>query len=288
LDTLVEAGDKLESRLNNSCLISAIKNRVRSLLGHLLYQSTMFKRAFEKPHGYPGDYKMLELVYDNIEVSCGIGEYIDCYGLNVPYAAAIRHRKDKMRDMLYDFINASREPSLHIINLASGACRDIREMFLRPITYPGKVTITCIDQDPLALEYSRKMLSEISTGNVNVDLVQGNILRLEALDLGPDGGIDMIYSIGIADYLQDRMLKKIFQDSFKKLKPGGRLVVAYKDKERHKPVAFNWYVDWYFIPRNEEEFIGLVHEALGKNNISITIEREPSGVIFFARITKIK
>jgi extracellular factor (EF) 3-hydroxypalmitic acid methyl ester biosynthesis protein len=288
LDSLLEAGDRLESCLNDPCLISAIKNRVRLLLGHFLYQSMVCKRGFEKPHGYPGDFQMLEGVYNNRELSTGIGRHIDRYGLDVPYAAAIRHRKDKMRDILYDFINASREPSLHIINLASGACRDIREMFQRPITCPGRVTITCIDQDPLALEYSRKMLSEISTGNINVELVQGNILRLEALDLGPDGSVDMIYSIGIADYLQDRMLKKIFNDSYKKLKTGGKLVVAYKDKDSHRPLALNWYCDWYFIPRNEDELITLINASMGAENIAIRIEREESGVIFFAIITKIK
>jgi hypothetical protein len=288
LDSLVEAGDRLESGLNDPSLKSDIKNRVRLLLGHFIYQSAVFKRGFEKPHGYPGDFKMLEGVYNNLELSGGIGQYIDRYGLDVPYAVAIRRRKDKMRDILHDFIGASREPALHIINLASGACRDIREMFQRPLTYPGRVTITCIDQDPIALEYSRQTLSQISTGNITVELVQGNILRLEALDLGPDGSVDMIYSIGIADYLQDRMLKKIFSDSYAKLKAGGKLVVAYKDKESHRPIALNWYGDWYFIPRNEEELIVLINAAMGAENISISIEREESGVIFFAVITKIK
>jgi len=288
LDSLVEAGDRLESGLNNPYLSSDIKNRVRLLLGHFIYQSAVFKRGFEKPHGYPGDFKMLEGVYNNLELSSGIGHYIDRYGLDVPYAVAIRHRKDKMRDILYDFIGASSGQALHIINLASGACRDLREMFRRPLTYPGRVTIICIDQDPVALEYSRQTLSKINTGNITFELVQGNILRLEALDLGPDGSVDMIYSIGIADYLQDRMLKKIFSDSYAKLKTGGKLVVAYKDKESHRPIALNWYGDWYFIPRNEDELIALINTSMGAENISISIEREESGVIFFAIITKIK
>jgi extracellular factor (EF) 3-hydroxypalmitic acid methyl ester biosynthesis protein len=288
LDNLIEAGDRLENTLSIPYLGSEIKNRVRQLLGHFIYQSAVFKRGFEKPHGYPGDFQMLEGVYNNRELSSGIGRYIDRYGLDVPYAVAIRHRKDKMRDILYDFINASREQSLQIINLASGACRDIREMFLRPITYPGTVTLTCIDQDPIAIEYSRQTLAEIGLGNINVELVQGNILRLEALDLGPDGSVDMIYSIGIADYLQDRMLKKIFSDSYAKLKTGGKLVIAYKDRDSHRPIALNWYGDWYFIPRNEDELIELINASMGAENISISIEREDSGVIFFATITKIK
>lgn len=286
LDRLVEAGDRLDAYLNNEPLINDVKHRVRSLLGYFLYQSIFFKRAFEKPHGYPGDYKMLELVYDNTEVSQGIGKYIDCYGLNTHYAKAIRMRKDTMREMLYDFINTSTQPHLRILNLASGGCREIREMLNQPMACAGKVDLLCIDQDDTALTYSREKLSALNTGSIDIQLIKGNILRLESLDLGSDSSFDLIYSIGIADYLQDRMLKKVFQDSYKKLKPGGRLVVAYKDKDRYKPVAFNWYVDWYFIPRNEEELSSLINDAIGKDSISITIEREPSGVIFFAVITK--
>jgi len=288
LDRLVEAGERLDAYLDNEALINDVKQRVRSLLGHFLYQSTAFRRAFEKPHGYPGDYQTLELVYDDVAVSAGIGKYLDRYGINAPYSQAIRLRKDLMRDLLYDFIASSKQQKLNIMNLASGGCREIRELFKQTIPYQGKVNFFCIDQDELALNYSQEKLSDVDTGTFDIHLVKGNILRLEHLDVGPDNNFDMIYSIGIADYLQDRMLKKIFQDSYKKLKKGGRLVVAYKYKDRHKPIAFNWYGDWYFIPRNEGELLALIYEAIGEKNISVQLQREPTGIIFFAVITKIK
>jgi SAM-dependent methyltransferase len=288
LDKLVNAGDKLELSLNSASLARDIKQRVRALIGHFIYQSTVFRRSFEKPQGYPGDYKTLEIVYNDNEVSEGIGKHIDRYGLDVPYSIAIRLRKDRMKEMLYNFINNSSEEKLNILNLASGACRDIREMFNLPIRYKGKVNLMCIDQDEGALEYSQRKLSLIDTGNININLIKGNILRLESLEIGGDNSLDMVYSIGIADYLQDRMMIKILKDCYKKLKPGGQLVIAYKDRERHKPIALNWYGDWCFIPRNVEEVVRLINNAIGEENISINIERENSGVIFFATITKNK
>jgi SAM-dependent methyltransferase len=118
-------------------------------------------------------------------------------------------------------------------------------------------------------------------------LVKGNILKLESYEIGDNNSFDMIYSIGIADYLEDRMLNKIFKDCYKKLKKGGKIVIAYKDKDRHKPIALNWYGDWSFVPRNENEFIGLINNAMGEENISIEVEREDSGIIFFVNITKL-
>ncbi len=286
LDRLAETGDRLESLLNNESLIKEIKQRLRALLGHFVFQSNNFRRGFEKPRGYPGDYKMLEIVYDDLEISEGLGRYIDRYGLEVPYSIGIRMRKDTMKEILYKFINDSTKDKLNILNLASGGCRDIREMFARPITYRGKVNLMCIDQDEEAIEFSRQKLSEIDVGNIDVNLIQGNILKLESLDIGEENSIDMVYSIGIADYLQDRMLKKIFNDCYKMLRPGGKFVLAYKDKEIHKPLALNWYADWCFIPRDEKEFITLIYEAMGKENISIDIKRIDTKVIFFAEITK--
>ncbi|MCX8044990.1 MAG: PilZ domain-containing protein [Desulfobacterota bacterium] len=288
LDELVVAGERLADIVDNEVLMKDVKQRVRLVLGYFLYQSTVFKRGFEKPRGYPGDYQMLEIVYNNREVSQGIGAYIDRYGLEVPYAVAIRLRKDTMRDILKEYLNTSTEPALKILNLASGGCREIRELCEQQLSYAGVVDLYCIDQDDAALDFSRQALSALDNGCLHVHLVKGNIVRLEDIDLGTDNSFDLIYSIGIADYLQDRMLMKIFRDSYNKLKVGGRLIVAYKDKERHKPVALNWYGDWYFIPRNEEELIRLAQEAIGKDNISVSVIREPSGVIFFADIKKIK
>lgn len=288
LDTSLDCSHKLELMLNNAVLSREIKQKTRMILGHFLYQSNILKRAFVKPRGFPGDYKIIEIAYNNRAVSEGLGRFIDLYGMQLPYTVAIRFRKDKMREILYNFINRSTEASLNILNLASGACREIREMFALPITYRGYVNLMCIDQDEQAIEYARDKFAGIYTGNISVNLMQGNILKLESLDIGDDNGLDLIYSIGIADYLQDRMLDKLFRDCYRKLKTGGQFVVAYKDRERNKPLCFHWYADWNFIPRNEREFICLIQNAMGADNISIEVEWEKSGIIFFAIVTKLK
>ena len=152
----------------------------------------------------------------------------------------------------------------------------------------GNVNLFCIDQDGEAIEFTKEKLSPIDTGNISVNLMQGNILRLEDLQIGEKNSFDMIYSIGLADYLQDKMLDKMLKDSFSYLKTGGQLIITYKDRERNKPLTFNWYGDWNFVPRNEEEFIAIINKSVGKGNISIEVRREKTGVIFFVLMTKLK
>ncbi len=288
LDELAEAGDRLDTALQDQAVIKQIKARVRSLLGHFLYQSRVFRRAFEKPRGYPGDYDMLEMAYNNRVVSSGIGGLLDRYGLDLPYSEAIRLRKDMMHDILRSYIGSRTCSDLRILNLASGPCREIRELLASPLRCPARVELTCIDLDDEAISYSQERLSEFDSGPMTIKFIQGNILKLEELDIGPDSSLDMIYSIGIADYLQDRMLRKIFSDAYRKLKTGGRLVIAYKDRERNKPLPFNWYGDWNFVPRNQKELLDLVYASMGKENIEICITREKTGIIFFADITKVR
>lgn len=286
LDRLADAGDALDGQLHSDALTKELKRRVRTLLGQFLYQSRVMKRAVEKPRGYPGDYAMLEMAYNNRAVSPGIGGHLDRFSLDRPYSKAIRQRKDMMRDLLGGYFSGTGRHTLRVLNLASGGCRELRELFTRPHRHTAPVDLLCIDQDEEAIAFAREKLQTLDTGPVSVQFLHGNILRLGDLDVGPDNSIDLIYSIGIADYLQDRMLHRLFQDSYRKLRPGGQLVIAYKDRERNKPLAFNWYVDWHFVPRNEPEFVGLIRDAMGARNISIDITREKTGVIFFATVTK--
>jgi len=288
LDGFLDSSHELEMSLNDAALARQVKQRVRALMGYFLYQSNIFRMAFIKPRGYPGDYEIIEAAYNNRAFSPCLGKFLDLYSLQLPYTVAVRGRKDMMRDMLHRFINCSAAERLNILNLASGACREIRELCALPIVFRGAINIMCIDQDGQAIEYARQKLDRIRTDNVHINMIQGNILRLESLDVGPDNGLDLIYSIGVADYLHDRMLLKLFGDCYRKLKPQGTLVVAHKAKEDKWPLGFNWYGDWNFVARSVNDLVQLMQRAIGEDNIAVTTEWEQSGVIFFIIVTKLR
>jgi hypothetical protein len=79
LDKLENAGYELKLFLNNTDLARDIKQRVRVLIGHFLYQSKNFRSVLDKPGGYPGDYNILETIYNDPEVLEGIKEYGKSY-----------------------------------------------------------------------------------------------------------------------------------------------------------------------------------------------------------------
>ena len=92
------------------------------------------------------------------------------------------------------------------------------------------------------------------------------------------GKHDMVYSIGLADYLPERFLKRLILFCFDLLRPSGILVIAHKDSKQYKPLAPDWWCDWTFYHRSEEDVVNIFRNC---NIFNINVEKEPSSVMFF-------
>ena len=70
------------------------------------------------------------------------------------------------------------------------------------------------------------------------------------------------------------------------IKPGGKLIISFKDADRYRHQEYHWIFDWDgFLQRDEEDFRNILFEA----NIpvaSITEMREDSGIIVFYVVIK--
>lgn len=287
-DAIMQRGDELENRLNDKMLIKKVKKAFREICGPWVYQSEIVKRAFEKPRGYPGDYKIIEIIYDNKPISQNFGFCADRYFLNNAYAVAIRNRKDKMREILFSYLNNTNSPKVSILNIACGSNRELKEIFVDQKFSPKRdIMLTLVDQDEEALKFSEQALGG-SAKKLACRFMQHNVLEYinQSTKYSEILGMqDLIYSIGLADYLPDRVLKNLIIFCFNLLKPEGQLIIAHKDAAKYKPLSPDWWCDWTFYPRDENSLMKLIHETQ-INNLDIKIEREPSKIICFLTIKK--
>ena len=99
------------------------------------------------------------------------------------------------------------------------------------------------------------------------------------------GKKDLVYSIGLADYLPERVLKRLILFSFNLLKENGKIIIAHKDSKAYKPLAPDWWCDWKFYRRSEEEVIDIFKNC-GIKDYAMHITHEPSNVIFFVIIKR--
>lgn len=284
---IIQRGFELTKNIEDKRVTKKIKATFRTLVGSLVYQSIIMKRGLEKPKGYPGDYEMLEFIYDNKEISEGIGHYFDRYFLSDPLAEAVRNRKDLMFKMLRKIIGASPFSDLNILNLACGSSRDILEL-LKGKPLQKNIAITCVDQDKEALDFSKKQISNLTSDNTKVDFIRENLANL----LIPNhtntviSQQNIIYSIGLADYLPDKFLKRLINYSYNQLLPKGTFIIAHKDYTKYLPISADWFCDWKFIKRSENDFINLIQSSEIDQYYDVEIIREDSQIIYFAILTK--
>lgn len=283
-------GFDLDELLFNKTIIQKIKEHFRHLVGVWSYKSMIVKRAYEKPRGYPGDYKMLEIVYDNMAISKeeNIGLYFDKYFLKSPYAVAVRIRKDRLRDILQEYINEAKINPARILDIACGSCREIKEL-LPNLKINRSIIFSCLDWDEEALKFSQDVLLPIKPKNVEFKFIKEDIINLikdgnVAYALGTQ---DLIYSIGLIDYLPDRILKRLVQALYKLLAKSGRLILTHKDKKRtFPPVPPDWFCDWKFVSRNKEETIKLFYDS-GISGFKLDSDSDDFGYIYYFTITKV-
>jgi SAM-dependent methyltransferase len=278
----------LEEIIENESVTGKNKDFFRFLVGTWAYKSPILKKAFEQPREYPGDFEMLETIYDNKPLaSGGIALCFDKYFLNSPYAVAVRYRKDKLRELIGNQIhNAPPTPGIKILNIVCGSCREIRE--LPGEIYTGKnVFLSCLDADPAALEFSKQALKDIPLS------VKFNFIHQDIKRLIKDGGLplfeqqDIAYSLGYIDYLPDKALKMFVEYFYGCLKEKGKLILTHKNKEKtFSLLSPDWFCNWKFVERSKDEVVHLFYDS-GIKKFSLSVESDAFNDIYYFTITKI-
>ncbi|MFC1560098.1 hypothetical protein ACFLZ2_02480 [Candidatus Margulisiibacteriota bacterium] len=269
-DEIVAKGHSLEHRINGWAIMKNVKSHFRTLVGPWIYQGLIAKRAFEKPKGYPGDYQLLEIIYDNSPLtpkSNKIGYYSDVYFLKDELALGVRARKDQMSNFLIPYLQQANNSK--IINFASGSAREIREI-LAEIPLTSKANMTLVDFDEDALAFSKNQLTKYN--NIDFNFMKKDIISLSIKKDKISSLLDqdLVYSIGLIDYLPDRILKHFIQYCYSLLSPKGQIILSHKDQTKYTPLVQDWFCDWRFYERTKTSVLRIIEDAgIAKKSIKV-------------------
>lgn len=262
--------------------LKKVREWFRSETDAYFCKSRMMCRARYWPKGSPGDHLTLEGVYENRPQGYGVGLILDQYFLSRTLAVAVRMRLKKLADILNDLLKTQKGKKQHWLNIACGSCREL-------LTLPADtedITVHCVDTDPDALEYAKKLLCTRFRGEL--DLIVGNAFRFVNPKFNQErfGPLDVIYSAGLFDYLQSRHLVKIINGLYASLTKGGLLILPFKDCNRYETFDYHWLVKWdYFLQRDENEFWDILMKA-GVPTADVSVERDDTGVILFYTVRR--
>ena len=283
MDEMIQVCEGFEVRVADKELIRKARIRFRQKTDQVFSKSYCINRARIWPQGMQGDYKTLEIIYKNTPLSEGMGYFLDRIMLSVPLADAVRDRIKKLELMLKDELLKRREPS--ILNIACGACREL--VGIVPEIIDSGAKVVCIDSDDDALAYAQGRLADTGLRE-KIEFYKYNALRLfdhemSMEDFGPQ---DIIYSVGLFDYLPSDFLVKMFSTLYKMLNPGGRFIPAFKDAGRYRSQYYHWFVDWDgFLQRDERDFKNILSDA-GIPSSAVTEVRDETGIIVFFVVGK--
>ncbi|WP_136810410.1 cyclic nucleotide-binding domain-containing protein [Desulfosediminicola flagellatus] len=249
-------------------------------------RSKFAERAYFKPKGYAGDFLMMEHIYANVPKGEGrLGEIIDDFCLQRPGSLAIHGRRKLLKKEIARISGKKAElgENTRIMNLACGPNRELFD-FLGECKYSQMIDALCVDIDPEALQYTNQFVN-IIPHKAAIRLMSENVIRWSLGKASQQiGNLDLIYSAGLCDYLDERLFKALITRCFEHLNPGGTLLLGnftqYPDS-----LFLDKLLKWELIYRNEEELQDIFSATPFGSNVEILSESEH--VNLFALATKV-
>ena len=169
-------------------------------------------RGTTKPRGFAGDYMILNAIYENVPKVGGVGGYLDRYFLKSDLARAVRSRLDCVQKFLVRE-TLDRVDLMSILDVASGPGREFTSVFASRTGGTSAVrlkviALKCVDIDQEVLDHLRDRVDSDAKDAIDVSCHRYNALRMSSVkaNLRQFGECDMIYSVGLCDYIPDRQM----------------------------------------------------------------------------------
>jgi hypothetical protein len=251
------------------------------LLPYLLLTHTA-EKWYTKPRGYAGDFMTIVDVYRNQPAGSGrVGALIDRCLLDVPAAIAVQNRRQLLADEI--LCTRSRSPSNAPVSITSLACGPAVEMFdvFQQLPEVTRLHATLIDIDYQALAYVDEQVTRHKLRR-QIRLHQGHLMHLatgrQRLDLPVQ---DLVYSIGLIDYLSDEQVVALLDWIHTLLRPGGRVILGNFHPRNPTKALMDYVLDWILIHRSEAEMDRLYRQSAFQRGCS-NILYEAQGINLFA------
>lgn len=189
-----------------------------------LIQSSFSKHIRYKPFGFPGDYLTIQQIYENSPKSEFLfNRLLEKYTLNISLGYGVRSRVNFINEIICNMCKSL--GSLNVLNIASGPGYELKDLISRNSEL--NISFTLVDSDLNSLSYIKNNLLSIPE-KYFIDYIPLNIFEF----FNKTSEIyDVIYSLGLFDYFNDKLFVKYVNKLLLRLRAGGVLVIGNMDSE---------------------------------------------------------
>jgi len=262
----------------------------RKQLREFILCCALMARTNLKPRGYAGDSEMMKMIYVNdYQGDTTFCKLMQKYTVGVPAAQSVRNRRKLILERLSKFIERLELLSKENFRILSVACGPAFELadILKSVSDFKKYYFTLLDQDPIALEEARHVVSSIEQNfgqkiqvdyvNLSVRMMFGKKSIAQNLDK-----FDFIYSMGLFDYLTTPVAKAVIENLYQLLFSDGELVIGNFHVSNPSKAFMEYWGDWYLIHRTEKELKELL-KSPNPSAVSIIFEETRSQMFLVAK-----
>jgi extracellular factor (EF) 3-hydroxypalmitic acid methyl ester biosynthesis protein len=207
-------------------------------LHRLLLHDPYTLRAYTKPRGFAGDAELIDFIYDQQPPSgtTDLAHRIFAYTTSSRNAQAVRARRQIAAEMLEQTL-------IRGGSVCALACGHLREADLLG---RGITNLVAVDQDPRAIEFVDRAFGK------GTETIQANALVYLRRSTAK---FDLIYALGLLDYLNDRQAELLMQLASRRLRPGGRLLVGNFVPDNAERGYMEAAMNWHLILRSEQDLL---------------------------------
>ena len=257
---------------HSKCISDQDLELIRRELGEAMSPKTIQGFAYHKPHGYAGDYEIIEKIYGNhIAPDIHLANW-DRFFQSHGAAQAVRNRVSFLLDQVWN-VKSQHIRKARILNVASGPGRDMYECF--KVMGPSGLSFDCVDQDQNAINHASELCQSFSS---HVQFFHQNIFKFVA-----NKTYDLIWSAGLFDYFSDNLFKRVLKRLLPFLEKKGKLVIGnFSDQNRSQDYMefFNWLLN-----HRSAEKLALLAQECGVLPQNISVQNEPEGINLFLIIS---
>jgi extracellular factor (EF) 3-hydroxypalmitic acid methyl ester biosynthesis protein len=227
-------------------------------------------RAFTKPLGFAGDYKMMYMIQEQEDEGDSIfSKLINVYYTNIPISNSVKNRTDTLVNYIEQAVNNAKlnnNNEVKILSVGCGPALEVRN-YLQKNNPEIKCNFNLLDFNTETLEFAKKHSSKPAEDkNYQINLIEKsvyNLMNYNNFSKVLDGKCDLIYCAGLFDYLSDKLCKKLVGFFYNSLNEGGRLLVTNMHQNNNDKYLMELLLDWHLIYRNEDDVIRFA-DGLGK------------------------
>jgi hypothetical protein len=282
--------DLVRPLMDDAELLQAAKEFTEHVLTPEFMAGHIWNRSYNKPLGYPGDFRVMNRVYGWVPQGATVyDKLVDRIGLEV--AECIATRMVMIQQAIAETLSAapsSRAPA-RVLSLGCGPAQEVQNCLdLGPFPRPVQATLVDQDEEALSFAYEKIFPKVMAKG----DGSSMRCLQMSFVELMKIGKIfqslepqDLIYTVGLVDYLSLRRVQDLTLCLYRKLAPGGLLIIgnmADVDLGNQWPMEF--ICDWNLHYRSKAEVAEFT--ASLPSDVQAEIVPDPTGRVYMLYLRK--